>query len=74
MAQVADPFGGSHVGVFPELPESLTGTGQFADERQQPGIVGIVGGALPQAPDGHGGRVVPVLEQLLGHGICEKPT
>ena len=74
MEQVADPFGGSHVGVFPELLESLTGTEQFADECAQPGIVGIIGGALPQVPDGQGGHSVPVGKQLLGRGIYENPT
>ena len=66
---MADPFGGSHVGLFPQLLESLAGTGQFADECQQLEIAGIIGGAFPQEPDGHGGRVVPVGKQLLGRGI-----
>ena len=43
MANMDDAFGVSHVGVFPELLESLAGTGQFADECEQPGIVGILG-------------------------------
>jgi len=67
-------FGISHVGVFPELLESLAGTGQFADECAQPRIVGAVGGQCPQAADGQSGRVVPVGIHLLGRGIEEPPT
>ena len=68
MPQVGDAFGVSHVGVFPELLESLAGTGQFADECAQSGTVGIVGGALPQAPDGQGGRFVPIGKTCLAAG------
>jgi hypothetical protein len=47
MAHVVDPFGVSHVGLFPELLESFTATGQFADECKQSGVVGILGGEFP---------------------------
>jgi hypothetical protein len=47
MADVADPFGVADVGLLPELFEPLTATGQFIDECQQAGVVGIVSGVLP---------------------------
>ena len=52
-----------------QLAGSASRPRHVAPENVSAEIAGIIGGAFPQEPDGHGGRVVPVGKQLLGRGI-----
>ncbi len=52
---------GLNVVPSPELPESFAGQGQFADELDEAGVVGIGPDGLAEAGDQPGGGLVPVL-------------
>jgi hypothetical protein len=51
----------------PELSEPFAGQGQFADELDEAGVVGIGSDGLAEAGDQPGGGLVPVrVQRLLG--------